>query len=291
MKRQTKLLLIVIALLLVANISVLMLGKESKGLSYDDQLFAVQDTSSVTSITIGSVSLTKEKQWKVGDNPADPAFVDHLLNILQKVRIKKPVGATDKGITVKINKKEHFKFTSNPTKTKTFFAKNGNGYEVEIPGFSDYLGGIFELDKDQWRDRLVLNGSGRTIQRLRLDYLDSDKDDFQIQFKEDFFEIDGISKIDTATMMNYLNQFQYFQANERISPGRIPGMDSLVNTKPLAMLTLDDIKFEDSISLTLFPRKEQDGFHLAQDSNGEMIAIDNIRAQRILIKKSDFEYK
>ncbi len=306
MEKKNKRLLMVIAGLFILNFLLLSSGNWSASTDFDEKMFAIQDTSSVKSVQIGDIILQRAQNdnlraqddkdqkngWNVGENKADPAFVDHLLNVMLRVRVKKPVGTMTKGgVPIRIEGYEPFQFTWNETKTKTFFIRDEQGYEVEIPGFTDYLGGIFELEEDQWRDRLVYDGSWRTIQKLTLDYAADDQHDFSIAFEQDFFKIPGIQKIDTAAMMNYLNQFEYFQANERISEGRIPAMDSLFHTAPLAELTIDDINQKTPITMIIFPRRPQDGFHLLLDPTGQMIAVDVQRTAQILMKKSDFQYE
>ena len=290
MERKNKRMLVIVGVLLVANLIFYFSGGSSKGISFDEAQFAVADTSSVRSIQIGEIQLKKDGVWMVGDYPADPAFVDHLLNVMLRVRVKKPVGAMDASgaLEIVVNDDKRFLFASNDTKTRTYFIEDGEGYEMEIPGFSDYLGGILELEYDQWRDRLVYDGSWRTIQHLSLDYTASDADDFEIQFEKDFFKIPGITRLDTANMMDYLNQFQYFQANERLSDGRVAAMDSIAKTAPLAILKIDDIQIKDPITFTIFPRRSQDAFHLMLDPNGQMIAVDMQRVSNILFRKSDF---
>jgi len=290
MENRNKRLLFLIAILLIANLFFFFSGKDASSLSFEPDMFAIKDTTALTSIKIGDILLEKNGVWNVGQYPADPAFVDHLINVLMRVRVSKPVGemSSDAALPMVINNDHTFHFSSNETKTKTYFIMNGEGYEMEIPGFSDYVGGIFELQPDQWRDRLVYDGSWRTIQKLTLDYVDGDQNDFTIQFDKDFFKMEGIVTIDTAALMNYLNQFQYFQANERISTGRIPAMDSLKVTMPIAVLHLEDINIKQEIIFTIFPKRPQDPFHLLLDPNGEMIAVDAPRVRNILRKKSDF---
>ncbi len=289
MDRKIKRWLIVIGLLVVANVAVYFSGKSGSGVRFDEAQFAVRDTSSVKAISIGNIQLRKETAWMVGQYPADPAFVDHLLNVLLRVRVKKPVGemSTEDAVAISVNDRS-FHFKPNDTKTRTYFIEEGQGYEMEIPGFSDYVGGIFELAADQWRDRMVYNGSWRTIQLLTLDYTANDADDFEIRFEKDFFKIAGVAQLDTARMMDYLNQFQYFQANERLSLGRVPYLDSLAQTKPLAVLTIDDIQINQPITFTIFPRRPQDGFHLLLDPSGEMIAVDKPRTEMLLMRRGQF---
>lgn len=291
MSKQNRNLIVVIVVLLIANIG-LMLGKrKTQSLGYDEATFSIQDTSSVKSIRIGEIELVRQNGWKVGDRPADPAFVDHLLNVLLRVRIKKPAGDALEGIPISVNGDKPFIFSANATKTKTFFSDDDMAYEMEIPGFTDYVGGIFELNVDQWRDRLVYNGSWRTIQKLELDYLDSDDKDFTIQFEKDFFILPGITEIDTAVLINYLNQFQYFMANERLSPGRISAMDSLRETSPMAILTMEDINYPNPQQLKIFPKRKEDSFYLFLDQNDEMIAVDAPRSGQVLREKYDFRFK
>ena len=290
MSRANKILIVVCAVLLVLNFAMTFSGDKAS-LNYDESMFAVQDTSQISNIQIGELKLRRDNGWRVGDYKADPAFVDHLINVLMRVRIRKPIGNLEGGIPIRINDEDSYFFSSNPTKTKTYFSKDSEGFEVEIPGFTDYLGGIFELNADQWRDRLIYNGSWRTIQRLNLNYLNSDQDDFSIEFDKDFFIMEGVAEIDTSSLMSYLNQFQYFQANERISSGRITEMDSMVQTSPLATLTIEDINYQDPITFQIFPKRKEDGYHLLLDPNQEMVAIDAPRTSQLLRKKRDFNYR
>lgn len=267
-------LLIAIGILLIANLGLYFGERGSTGLEYDESMFAIQDTVGLTTIRIGEISLKKSDIWMVGESPADPAFMDHLLNILMRVSVKKPIGETDEeGILIDIEGQDSFYFGSNETKTKSYFFKDGEGYEMEIPGFSDYLGDIFELEEDQWRDRLVYDGNWRTIQKLRMDYTANDQNDFEIAFETEFFKVSGVNVIDTVNLMNYLNQFEYFQANERISRGRIPELDSISASDPVAILTIDDINFPTPFSIQIFERRLEDPFHLMLDGEGEMIVV------------------
>ena len=291
MAGRNKRLIGIIVILLVSNIFFFFSGNKSGSLSFEEDLFSVSDSSALNSIKMGEMLLEKKGAWKIGLHQADLAFVDHLVNVLIRIRVKKPVGKMDssQAIPIQINNDPIFHFSYNETKTKTYFILDGEGYEMEIPGFTDYVGGIFELEEDQWRDRLVYDGSWRTIQNVRLDYVEGDQDDFEIQFEKDFFKIEGIAQIDTTTLMNYLNQFQYFQANERVSPGRIPAMDSISKTEPFAYLYFDDINIKQEILFTLFQKREEDLIHLLLDPKGEMIVVDQARVASILRKKEDFD--
>ena len=111
-----------------------------------------------------------------------------------------------------------------------------------MPGYKDNVVDIFKLHPDQWRDRLMFDGSWRTIQKATLNYTTGDV--MEIAFKDKFFLVNDRQPQDSSAVIDYLNQFQYFEANEMISSGRFPQLDSLKDTKPTALLTIEDIKSE-----------------------------------------------
>jgi len=291
MAKKNLRLLIVIVVLLAANLLLFIDSDFKSGISYDEAMFAVEDTARLETIELGSLKLSRSGQnWRVNDFKADPSIAEHLLSILNRVRVKKPVGAMDaeNATEVKLNGESVFQVKSNDTKTKTFFIKEGEGYEVEIPGFSDYLGGVFELHPDQWRDRLLLDGSWRTIQYLEIAYHPDSLEDIRIRYQDNFFSVAGISDLDSTAVVEYLNQFKYFQANEYVSRGRFPNLDSLANTRPLATLRVDDINHSDTISFRIFPRIRREGDHLITDEDQDMYVIDYQRMRRILAQKRPF---
>lgn len=295
MEKKNKRLFGMLVLVLIINLVVFLLPGKGSKTTFDEHMFAVADTASISSVQLilGTkvVELTKsEDGWELnGQYRIDEGLRRLLFSIMQRVRVKRPVHeAVKDGVKVKLNN-DSFMVSGNATQTKTYFTKEGESYEVEIPGYRDYLASIFELNVDQWRDRLVFNGSWRTIQRLNLDYIDSDEKDFEIAFNDEFFNISGVSKLDSGLVVDYLNQFQYLQANERISRGRFPRYDSLVESKPLAILTLESINYSAPETLIIFPSLENEGFNLVKNSIGEMVIFDKRRINNMLMSRDDFK--
>ncbi|MFY0599080.1 MAG: hypothetical protein JXR03_05380 [Cyclobacteriaceae bacterium] len=297
MKRKNKLLFILALILLSVNVIFFFLPERKSQISFDENMFAVQDTSLIREISLkGEVSdviLTRsEDGWELnGRYAVDQGLRRLLFSILGKVKVKRPVAdASVDGVTVDLDGKK-FLVSGNATKTKTFFTIDGQSFEVEIPGYRDYLGGIFELHMDQWRDRLVYNGSWRTIQKLDVNYLANDIDDFQIAFSDRFFEIEGIDRIDSTLVVDYLNQFQYFQTNERISHGRFERYDSLSLTDPLAILTLESINYSTPERFFIYPAIANERFHLMKNSADELMIFDRNRVNNILLNHDSFKLK
>lgn len=297
MKNRTR--VIILVLLLLANISFLFFTKSESGVSFEEDLFVVADTAGISAVTIDQgarqIALTEMgKGWLVNKQyPADERLMKVLLSILSRVQVKKPAAADPEDSTVVSisgNDPMSFYVWGNPTKTRTYFSLEGSGaaYEVTIPGYNEYIGGIFELNADQWRDRLVMNESWRTIQDLRLDYLGSEENDFSIRFDQHFFRMDQVNQIDSSAVVDYLNQFQYFEANEWISSGRFPRYDSLVKKRPLATLKIESINSEYPIILDIYPRLGDDPFHVMMDREEAMMAVDQRRVRGILQKPEYF---
>lgn len=297
MKGKNKRLLLVFLALLVVNLAFLLVGGKSSGVSFDEQLFTVADTSGISAIQLNDVSLSREKngQWLVNkDYAVDPNLSRLFFSILNRVRVQKPVDTPqEEGVKVAISGDHPMTFHvwGNATKTKTYFSLEGEEevFQVQIPGYNEYVGGVFELAPDQWRDRLVLNESWRTIQKLHLDYLDEAREDLLISFDKDFFKVDGVQRLDSNAVINYLNQFQYFQANEWISEGRFARYDSLSTMPALATLTIESINSDMPTLLEIYPKLSGDRIYLVMAYDESMFVVDDQRMSKMLLKNKDFE--
>lgn len=296
-KNKTRLLVLVV--LLLANVGFMMFADSGAGVSFDENLFVVKDTAGISTVTIHQeqTSIKMHKQngsWILNEQyAADEALVRVLLSILNRVQVKKPAEVTPQSpIDVEITGDHPMSFSvwGNLTKTKTYFSRKGTdaAYEVVIPGYHEFVGGIFELHADQWRDRLVMNESWRTIQSLRLEYAGQAAEDLIIRFEKDFYRVAHLSAIDSTAVIDYLNQFQYFEANEWISAGRLPVYDSLAKKPPLVTLKIESINSEFPVILDIYPHLEGDSFHLMTDRENAMLVVDRQRVLRLLKEPGDF---
>lgn len=288
--------LLIIAGLLVINL-VLFLGGKT-GSNERNTFFSVKDTSMIQSVKIQlhdhRVFLEKVNgSWKLNDTlKVDPRLLDILMTLIQQVEVKREVGGwegpTDGKVEIgTVNKDIRFEFASDPNQTKSFFIQNGKAKQVEVPGYRDNVADLFKLHPDQWRDRLIFDGSWRTIQSLTL-YLPEEKA-LEIRFDERFYTVNGTTAIDSARVVGYLNQFQFFEANEMISKGRFPDLDSLYQTQPMAYLSIDDIKSNKTTEMVIYPKIEGDNFHLASlQKEGIMMVFDQNRINKILRSEDYF---
>lgn len=299
MKNKTR--ITILFVLLVLNALLFFFGNKGRDVSFDEDLFAVTDTAGVTSVHIAGVegevvNLAEAKDgWQVNETyQADEGLMRVLLSILNRVQVKKPVDliVPDDAVEVGVSGADPMSLYvwGNPTKTRTFFSlkDSDEAYEVAIPGYNEYIAGIFELNTDQWRDRLIMNESWRTIQELRLDYTASEEKDFSIVFDQDFYKMEKVEQMDSSAVVDYLNQFQYFQTNEWVSSGRFPKYDSLSKTPPMATLKIESINSDRPISLDIYSRLPGDRFYLLSNQHGDLFVVDQGRVSNVLKRPEDF---
>ena len=297
MKGKVSYLIIIFSILLIVNVLFLFVGKKSLGISFDEQKFVVEDTSSVVSIQLDDIKFTRSAKdvWLINEEyEMDPSLNTLLFSILKRVRVQKPVDIpVEEGVSVSLLGQEPMEFSvwGNSTKTKTYFSMIGEEqvYQVHIPGYNEYVGGVFELNKDQWRDRVVMNESWRTIQKLNLDYREDSKEDLEIKFDRDFFIMEGVQQLDSNKVVEYLNQFQYFQVNEWLSQGRIEKYDSLSTKPSFATLTIESINSDMPVMLEIFPKLEGDRIFLVMTYDESLFVVDDQRMSQILLSNKDFE--
>ncbi len=300
MTKKTRGYLILIPILLGLNLFLFFSDGAIGATSFDDQLFTVSDTSVIQRIEIaketGSIVLSRSNgQWRLNDQyRVDQNFRQILFTILNRIRVKRSIGSTnmdnsgDARISFQDGDDLFFQFASDQLGTKSFFVMEGTGYQVEVPGYRENVVNIFELTADQWRNRQVFNGSWRTIQRLELA---GEGQDLSIRFVDQFFQVGGVASIDSSAVVDYLNQFQFFQANEMISPGRFPELDSLANVKPLAVLTIEDIGYTEPKVFNIYPNLTDQAYHLVVSEEEGQMVISVDRIEKILRKKADFRGK
>ncbi len=296
MRRKRKQYIVLIVLLSAFNLYLVFSAGSLKSSSFDDHLFAIADTSAINSVKIEyegrKIQMNKgAKDWMLNNEYlVDENFRDILFSILHQVRVKRKTGKMEDEasgsltLTFTNGDEKSFHFLSDQIGTKSFFLKNGIAYQVEVPGYRDNVVNIFSLKEDQWRNRLVFDGSWRTIQNLQLSF---ENKELEIKFNNQFFEVGGVVSIDSSSVIGYLNQFQYFEANEMISMGEFPELDSLRTTDPLAILKIDDIKYSSEAVFSIFPNLGDQAYHLVTKED-EMMVFDNFRIKSILKSNEDF---
>ena len=304
MKQRNQRLALAAVVLLVVNIAFLSVGNSGTSATRQPAI-AIQDTSRVEAITMTmlgkSHTLRREADsWTLNDQyNTDPAYTKILLAVLSRVSVKRELGQEQlgelvgrldqEGVRVQVSGVDRaFHVIGNRTFTKTYFIEEAGqkGYEVEIPGYRDYVGGIFQLSEDQWRDRLIFRGNFHTIQSIRLQ--SDDESLFDLRLDSRYFTIEGLNAYDTTALVNYLNGFSYVQANERISPGKFPRYDSLSQTPPELQVTIKDLGRTEPLELNVYPALPGETYQLVQVNDADLVVFASTRLEAWFRDRSSF---
>ncbi len=299
-RKRNIILLVAVVVMVILNVSLMLYEPSSSRLSFEPDHFAVADTSSIASIRIdnekGSLLFQRSNGFQINDKyEIDQSMLQLFFAVLDRVRISKTVSLSDSTkranvvITMLNRDQKSFQVQGDPNLTRTFFIDDSGSYEVEIPGYRDYLGSLFTLDEDQWRDRVVMNGNWRTIQNLKA--VHQQEGEIEIIFEDRFFRIPGVSELDSNRVVEYLNQFEFLTGNERIVPGKYPRFDSALTNEPELIIVIDDIKFKGTRQLTIYPPYKGDQYQVMEDANGEMIIFDQRFIEPLFRNKDFFRYQ
>lgn len=306
MRKKNQRLLMIASLLVIVNLSFFASSTGSFSRT-DKNHVAISDTSKIATVrmTRSDVQNTLHREgegWKLNQEfGTDPAYTRILLAVLNRVAVKRPLGDTQieelrsrvesDAVFVELEDVgRSFYVLGNRTYTKTFFLEPDLqvGYEVEIPGYRDFVGGIFQLTADQWRSRLIFRGNFRTIEGIEV--ASNGEVVLNARLSDSYFEIEGLSTYDTLALVNYLNGFNYMQANERISPGKFPQYDSLSQTGVKDQLTIYDLGLAKPLLLDIYPALPGENFRLTVVNEKDMTVIASNRIQNWLKNAKDFSF-
>jgi len=306
MIRSQKLLILLI-LLIAGNAFFIFTDNNNESLSYDRDQFKVEDTVSIIQVIITNGKLKNrlnfEGKWKVNDRyELDESFGNVMLAVLNQIRVKKPVSQRYqqkidslfevKGKSVEIltddDQLMKFMIVGNEARTISYARNEANeSYIVEIPGYKDYVAAIFELTENQWRDRTLFSSTWRTIQSLTIKY-PKDNALLNIEYNNDFFNVEGVDQLDSAALDEYLALYNNFKVNEIVDTSMIQNLDSILQMPPQAIIALVDIDKENSLNVELYPSVPDENFYLFKKADGLLSIVDTRRCQRLLARPSDF---
>ncbi|MCK5468760.1 MAG: hypothetical protein KAI99_09625 [Cyclobacteriaceae bacterium] len=313
-KHKNTTLLVILGLLVSSSIILELTGETSINTIENKEIFSVQDTSIVDFISIKSIEediqLKKvESTWSVNEKyKAEQNIVQVLLSILKDAEVIRNVPKTqaedisknimNNGYLIEISGNgkliNSFYSSGNANKTVSYMmpVENNNPMIVNIPGYESYVAGIFEIPANDWRDRVILRTNWRTLQKLRINYAEYPEYNLNIKFDFNFLKIEGITHLDTARMMAFIDEFNYVQTDRYLDKGQNEKYDSLLQTPPTVSLTIEDINSKNSKSIDFFPIINNDPMMLGYVKEDDQIVLfEAQRIQNLFAIKSDFEVK
>lgn len=229
---------LLVSLLVLVVISLAYIGFSKRDRSVvDTDTFQLADFTTINEVTLarGEQKTTLNFdgiRWNVNGELADRNLIDVLFATLQQAKPVRPVATNvldsvnqalqSSAVRVSLRSEEHDVLTffagGNSRKSEAYFQKEGERevYVMVIPGYRVYVSGIFELDKQGWKDRHVFQLNWRNFQSLQATFPESAKDDFKVSFIDNFFSIEGMSAIDTTKLNDYLDAVSLLTVDEYV---------------------------------------------------------------------------
>jgi len=174
----------------------------------------------------------------------------------------------------------------NALKTETYFqTKDGKPYLVSIPGYRVYIGSIFELPSNDWRDKRVFNFNWQNIKSLEVTFPSEPKQNFKASFKEKFFSIEDIST-DTTKLDLFMDALFQLHSEKILDSLDIKNYKNDLVQQPLMEIVIQDVA-DRSYPLILFP-PDKGSKHLVGKMNDQVVLFNPLALQGIFRKKEYF---
>jgi hypothetical protein len=260
-EKRNKRLFIILIVLLSSTVAAYWVTQGRESGAVDKNLFREYDLKTINEVLLesssGKISLKYAgARWKVNDQYyANPDMIEVLFATLQQAEPKRPVATLikdsvanalqSKGVKVSLiadeNLQDVFYSGGNAAKTQAFFMDDQEKlpYLMTIPGYRVYVSGIFELGETGWRDKFVFGFNWRNFQSLEVTFPKKPADDFTVAMQNNFFSVQGLAKVDTTRLNDYLDDISLLTVDEYIETN--PALDSVATLLPMFKISVRDI--------------------------------------------------
>lgn len=306
-RRKNFILFIIFLILLGWTVIYINLEQKQEGLSINELKFSVTDTASINQITITGNKFTNvlsrsSGNWKVNDTYLmDPSMHKVLMSVLKQVRVKRTVPKSDLSKISEDILNNGFKIEiKSSTEPVSIFYAGGNGislsyfmgddeipYIVHLPGYESYVTGIFEVAENDWRDRLIFKTSWLGVKSLNLSYGENPSGNINIRAENNLYTVSGINKLDTASLMGFLDKISYFYTDQYIEVGQVAAYDSLKKTKPFARLEVNSLGMDEPAIIEFYNQLSGDNVIMGVLQDQQMCLFSSSRLRPIFIKRED----
>jgi len=291
-KRNHQLFILLVVLLTLTTSAYVLVHREAKS-EIDKALFRIAsdktDRVEIVSKKDTIILSVENGKWKVNDvHDADLNMIQVLFATIDQIEPKRQVGASQKdsisrllqtqGVTVRFfendNSQLEFQAGGNSRKTEAWYqlTREMNPYVMVIPGYKVYGSGIFELDANGWRDKLIFSPNWRNVKRLATTVSNDPSQSFTISMKQNVLTLDGIPEPDTTKLLDYVDAISLLVGEQFISPGYSASYDSLSKTQSSFKIDIHDIASR-TYSLEVYPPLKNDQNILGKLENEELILI------------------
>jgi hypothetical protein len=313
-KNKTTLYSTILAVLVAFIIIFSMSGDSKDKRKLEATIFSIADTSSVNKVEIISQEfehiITKDlNKWKINNTyKVDPVLSEVLLAVLNTVKVKRAVAKTEldqlvdflknEGVLVRVfagdKELQSFYVGGRKDENLTFYmdTKEEKPYLVYIPGYNSYIASFFEMDATSWKDRSIFSSNWLGIKRFDFEHGERSKgESFSLVYDKNFFKVANLPNFDTTAVMEYLEIFENFQADQLVSEKEFVKYDSITSlANYLFSVSIDDINAEKSKKVFFYQYPYDNRAYIAKivGKKEEYALLSANRANNIIKSKNDF---
>jgi len=299
-----------LAILISITVVVVVVKVNRDGFDYDKQKFTLDENTIITTVILKGKDFSNRFEylngaWQVNNKYLlDTDMRDVFFAVLSRVEVKRPVSVTERD-SIASTLEENGVWVgilNNADTIDAYFAGGDEGlfqsyfmssddkqpYLVHIPGYHSYLAGIFSASENDWRSRFIWEIDWTTLKKLTID-IKEETQPLVFEYKNNFIGVDGIDKLDTASMMEYLESIANLQTDKYLHPGEIPVYNQIIETSdPEVVISVEQIGDRKS-SLFLYPRPEGKQYYPGVLNNDQLLLFQPQILQNILARSADFE--
>ncbi len=192
--------------------------------------------------------------------PMDPQLMTLLATVLQRVNVQRPVAEDRQSVlfdSLKANgtlvelyrgedKLKSFWAGGDPSQNRSYFSTpDGEVYLVNLPGYTSYLGGLFQLEPHQWRSKNLIQSTWRSLLSFSINKLQQPQSNLSIEYSDPFFKVQGVQQIDSNKVVNYLEGLTGLRA--------LQSVDTSFQGSPWLELKVEDVNPSRNLFLTVYP--------------------------------------
>jgi hypothetical protein len=134
---------------------------------------------------------------------------------------------------------------------------------------------------------LIFKTSWLGIKSLDLSYPENANSNINIRAENNLYTVAGISQLDTASLMGFLDRISYFYTDQYIDAGQVGAYDSLKDTKPFALLTVNSLGMDKPVIIEFYSQLPGDNVIMAVLQDEQMCLFSSNRIRHVFINRED----
>ncbi|AZQ61301.1 hypothetical protein EI427_03400 [Flammeovirga pectinis] len=258
-----------------------------------EAFFNLEDLSQLSKFVIDGHEIVKEDDGRwIMDGTIDiaPRKMGMLFQALQKVQTieeKEGMPSAGKEIVIYIAGAPIFTGTiASESDAVSYGKKQGQVYSIEIPGQFVAIEEIFTPSSSEWRDKTLFRTSWRTLKKWSVVYNNNPENNIEITFKDPFYDVKGITELDSAAVYQYVTSLPRIQAlyiENRASFVE----DTVSKFRPFCQVKMEDLVTAYNTEVNIYPFDNKVFAYLPKTK--EVTEIDPKNVQNLLVSWHFFD--